>query len=129
MMQMAIWLALDDGDMEDMPPDVDEDDYTSPNSRTGRSSNPEKISKKKMSPLIGKDLYTLGLAELAEKDIVEVRALADHRRQKKSWLRECILASIQAIRNGMAIVIPPDNEMMPSWQKYVRSRPNNLDLK
>ena len=82
-----------------------------------------------MSPLIGKDLYKLGLAALKEKDIVAIRAEADSRRQKKSWLRECIIASIHAIREGMAIIIPADNKYMPSWQRHVRGRTNNLGLK
>ena len=54
---------------------------------------------------------------------------AVRRRKKKSQVRECILHDIQYQKEiGSCVVVPEDMKYMPSWQIFIRSHANNLNL-
>ena len=118
---------LDDGDMHEVV--VEEAEEENPRSRTTQSTTPAKVSKKKLSPLIGKDLYNIGREKFAKTDIVTIRAEADQRREKKVQVRACILQSIVESICGAIFRRPDHVSNIPSWQQIVRSTANNLGLK
>ena len=121
---------LDDGDAVGLDTDESADCENEDEARSsGRSETiATKISKKKRNPLMGKDIYSIGRELLKEKDIVAVRAEAEFRRQKKSSVRACIMQSISNMVNGFLFKMPIHNMTLPSWQKYVRDKPNNLGI-
>ena len=118
---------LDEGDLDEVESETTEAEEQI--SRATRASSPAKISKKKMSPLIGKDVYAIGTEKLLEKDIVAVRSEAERRREKKSRVRGCILQNILECINGVVFEKPPHSDIIPSWQQFVRGRQNNLGIK
>ena len=102
---------------------------SNPNTRMAHAPPREKISKKKMSPLIGIDMQKLGREEFAKKDIVAIRVEEDLRRTRKTHLRKCVLHSIYEGKHNKSMIIPPDNAYTPSWQEFVRGNRNNLNLR
>ena len=68
---------------------IEEEPTTSPTPQ--RSSVKERISKKIMNPLMGDDLWNLGIEQLQKKNIVAVRNERRRRRKEKSSLRTCIV--------------------------------------
>lgn len=91
-------------------------------------SSPTKISKKMRYPLMGKDILEIGWTLLSEKDIVAILAKAKRRSEKKSSVRECIMKSINDMVNGFLFKMSSHGMALPTWQKYVRGKPNNLGI-
>ena len=118
---------LDEGDLDEV--DSERSEVEEPISRATWASSTAKISKKKMSSLIGKNVYTIGKEKLLEKDIVAVRLEAERRREKKSRVRGCILRNILECINGVTFERPPHSDIIPTWQQFVRGRQNNLGIK
>ena len=79
---------------------------------------------------MGKDLYSLGREEFGTKDVVAVRANLKRRLEEKIELRECITNEAKS-QNSQARISFDQGETsatMPSWQRGLRRRPNNLGL-
>mmetsp|Transcript_8791 Transcript_8791/g.15293 ORF Transcript_8791/g.15293 Transcript_8791/m.15293 type:complete len:254 (+) Transcript_8791:854-1615(+) len=122
--------AADELDIGDGLDDrVQSDEPATPQTRTTRASKTEKISKKKMHPQIGIDLWKAGREEFAKKDVVAIRAAAALCQEPKGELRECIMNDIIDRLAAASMVIPDDLLYRPSWKKYVRNVDNNLGLK
>ena len=121
---------LDDADQDYEDNEREEQVESLASSRQQASSSKrEKVTKKEMHPLMGKDIRKLGFAALEKKgDVVAVRAEADRRREEKCQLRTCIMHHLQNQSAHTDVQIDNDIEYMPTWQRYVRSRPNNLGL-
>ena len=58
-----------------------------------------------------------------------IRQEAEHRRELKAEVRECIITHIHNNRNGCDVDVRDAVNNMPSWQRALRSRKNNLGLK
>ena len=71
---------------------IEEEPTRSPTPR--RSSVRERISKKIVNPLMGDDLWNLGIAQLQKKKIVAVRDERWRRLKEKSSLQTCIVRHV-----------------------------------
>ena len=85
-----------------------------------------------MSSLIGKDLWSLGLAELSKTNVAKVRKIVEKRRQRKTEFRHLIMNDLkeaELLRNVMMDLQTVEGTipMLPS-QKKLRSIPNVLGL-
>ena len=118
---------LDDGDLAEAVSDSRRSDSTEKSTCTNKL---EKIKKKKMSTMIGNDLWKAGKEEFSKKNVIEIRREAERRRIKKANVRDCILHNIRDQKeSGKSIVMPDDMDYMMSWQVYFRNHANNLRLK
>ena len=95
--------------------------------RTKKASKKEKITKKVLHPLFGKDLYALGKLEFAKKDVIAVRKDKERRLQEKSNIRRCIIGQLSE-GGGYYVSFGEENDVMPPLQRHVRGRVNNLNL-
>ena len=89
----------------------------------------KKGKKSNMHPLIGKDVWTLGMTKFGEKDYVGSRKERASRLKRKIQLRKCIINHIDGQTGETKLEFMPDQEKRPSWQRHIRSRRNNLGLK
>jgi len=83
-----------------------------------------------MSADIGKDLYKLGMEKLEKKNILATRTEATRRLAEKSNIRACIINYMHSAqtRTDDDVAMHEETVYVPSWQKGVRERSNNLGL-
>jgi hypothetical protein len=108
--------------VEDEPTVVDEDDSL--------PHSVEKFTKKKMHEYMLQDPWKIGKDKIKKMDVLYTRAERARRLEKKSRIRTCILNGIKdMIEQQSNIVVGEERGVLNNWQRHIRSRPNNLDLK
>ena len=85
-----------------------------------------KVSNDEMHPLVCVDLWQLGKSKFAKKDVLQVRKDWADRRTKKGILRKCVMTSVEEMKEKQTIDFSEDVNYVPSWQRKLRSIPNNL---
>jgi hypothetical protein len=88
-----------------------------------------KVTKRTMHKDMFKDPWKLGRESFYKKYVLGIRAEGVRRRERKSQVRKCILNGIHASMTGVSQLVYGDHEeVVPDWQEFTRSRPNNLGL-
>ena len=111
---------MNDGEMED----ADNPEASPPPSRPKL----DRATKKKVHEKMGEDIGALGMEKLLSRNILTIRDEKRRIAEEKCLLRKCIVSFLSKPKPALVVDLMTEEGNTISWQKYMRSRCNNLEL-
>ena len=120
----------EEGEMD--PSDVEDVERDTSGKKDNQSSlfhTKTKVSMKTMHVNISDDIFALGRAKLAGKDVITIRGDADRVRNRKADVRKAIMNTMALSESNCApISVGVELDVIPRWQLFSRRMRSRLNL-